>query len=118
MNTDGSGLEVMPLAAGPKTYPTFNANDDRLAFWRSKPRDLRAKTLAYDYDVYEYDFKTDKETAFGPSYRFFQGDTIRYLPDGDELLVQADVPLSDISIHVSPSPPRESWLRAPLLPNL
>ncbi len=95
MNSDGSGLEVLPLASGPKTMPKFNANDDRLAFWRSKPRKPGSKTLAADYDVYEYDFKTGKEYAFGASYKFFQGGEIHYLLGGDELLVKADVPLAE-----------------------
>lgn len=95
MNIDGTGLEVLPLASGPKTHPTFNANDDRLAFWRSKPRKPNSKTLTTGYDVYEYDFKTGKETAFGASYRFFQGGEIHYLLGGDELLVTSDVPLAD-----------------------
>ncbi len=71
--------------------PTFNAGDDRLAFWRAKPRNPGSKILAADYDVYEYDFKTGKEYPFGASYKFFRG-RIHYLQGGDELLVKADVP--------------------------
>ncbi|MGB8518360.1 MAG: hypothetical protein WCD45_10800, partial [Gallionella sp.] len=93
MNTDGTEFEVLPLALGPKTTPTFNASDDRLAFWRAKPRtDSGAKTLASGYDVWEYDLKTGKEYAFGASYRFFQAGEIHYLPGVDELLVKGHVP--------------------------
>lgn len=93
MNVDGTGFEVLPLALGAKTRPTFNASDDRLAFWRAKPRtESGAKTLAAGYDVWEYDLKAGKEYAFGASYRFFQAGEIYYLPSGDELLVTAQWP--------------------------
>lgn len=92
MNTDGNGFEVLPLAPGPKTMPKFNASDDRLAFWRAKLRKPGSKTVATSFDVYEYDFKTGKETAFGPSYRFFQRGNIQYVPGGDDLLVNPDAP--------------------------
>lgn len=94
MNIDGNGLEVLPLALGPKSSPKFNASDDRLAFWRAAMRKPNSKTLTTGYDVYEYDFKTGKEYPFGASYRFFQGGSIHYLPSGDELLVSSDVPLA------------------------
>jgi len=93
MNTDGTGFEVLPLALGPKTRPTFNASDDRLAFWRAKPRtESGAKTLASGYDVWEYDLKMGKEYPFGASYGFFQAGEIYYLLSGDELLVKGHVP--------------------------
>lgn len=95
MNSDGTNFEVLPLAQGVKNRPTFNASDDRLAFWRGEPRTQPAKTSVTDIDVYEYDFKTGKEYPFGPSYRFFQAGEIYYLPSGDELLVNTDIPLQE-----------------------
>lgn len=93
MNSDGTNFEVLSLAVGPKTRPTFNASDDRLVFWRAQPRaEKGAKTLASNYDVWEYDLKKGKEYPFGASYRFFQAGEIHYLPGGDELLVAAQWP--------------------------
>jgi hypothetical protein len=93
MNADGTNFEVLPLTVGPKTRPTFNASDDRLAFWRAQPRvEKGAKTLASSYDVWEYDLKMRKEYPFGASYRFFQAGEIHYMPGGDELLVAAQWP--------------------------
>lgn len=98
MNVDGTGFEVLPLALGAKTRPTFNATDDRLVFWRAKPRtEPGAKTLAAGYDVWEYDLKAGKEYPFGASYRFFQAGEIYYLPSGDDVLVKGGVPLVDMA---------------------
>lgn len=102
MNTDGTGFEVLPLALGPKTRPTFNASDDHLAFWRAKPRtELGAKTLAAGFDVWEYDLKTGKEYSFGASYGFFQAGEIHYLPSGDEILVKGHVPSGEALLGLS-----------------
>lgn len=95
MNSDGSGYEVIPLALGAKTRPTFNTAEDHLAFWRAKPREAGAKSIASGYDVWEYDFKTQKEKIFSVSYRFFEGGEIHYLPNESEMLVSAFVPLED-----------------------
>lgn len=93
MNSDGSGHEVLPLALGVKTRPTFNAAEDHLAFWRAKPRDAGAKSIASSYDIWEYDFKTQKEKIFSVTYRFLEGGEIHYLPSEDEILVSAYAPL-------------------------
>lgn len=94
VNSDGTGFEVLPLALGAKTRPTFNATDDRLAFWRATPRiEQGAKSAASGYDVWEYDFKTGKEYPFGTSYRFFGGGEIHYLDSGNDILIKAEPPL-------------------------
>ena len=103
MNIDGSGFEVLPLAPGPKSRPTFNATDDRLAFWRAQVRmDRSAKTSASRYDVYEYSFDTRQEAQFAASYQFFQGGCLYYLSDQRQLLVHGDVPMRDEALfHLS-----------------
>lgn len=93
MNSDGSGHEVLPLALGAKTRPKFNATEDHLVFWRATPRDASAKSIASGYDVWEYDFKTQKEKIFSVTYRFFEGGEIHYLPSEDEILVSGYAPL-------------------------
>jgi len=92
MNIDGGDLEVLPLASGFKTRPSFNADESRLAFWRAMP-DIKDRNKPTAYDIYEYDFHERQESAFGPRYRFHGGGEIHYLPGGDEVLVEADIPL-------------------------
>ncbi len=95
MNADGTNFEILPLASGIKTRPMFNFKNDKLAFWRAKPREQPAKTMASHYDVYEYDLKAKKEYLFAASYQFFQAGEIYYLPNGNEIVIGADVPSSD-----------------------
>lgn len=95
MRSDGTGLQILPVAAGANLSPSVSQDDMRIAFWRSDRLAPPGKKLSLlDLNIWEYDLGSKSEKLFtGEKPNFLTGGDLLYL-NQDELLVQSYGPVS------------------------
>lgn len=91
MSPDGKNIKRITNTAGPKIYPSFSHAGDKVIFSKGGTIRKEGKTPATDFDVYEVDIKTGKETQL-TRFKFFQMSPPLYFPDDKTFIFSADNP--------------------------
>lgn len=89
MRSDGTDFRVLPLAKGSKLAPFMSPDETKIAYWR--PGVLRppgSKTMSADFDVYEYDLKSQSDSLFSGRNQFFGAGNAQYI-SADEILLSS-----------------------------
>lgn len=89
MRSDGTNFSVLPIVKGRKLAPFMSKDETKIAYWR--PGVLRppsSKSMSADFDVCEYDLKSQSDFLFAGPYHFFGGGNAQYTSE-DEILLSA-----------------------------
>jgi hypothetical protein len=89
-HSDGTEFQVLPI---PKIFmvgPALSPSETKVAFLTPKKLNVASKTRtkSIDFDVYEYDLKTNETKLFAGPFHFVDAHTINYL-NADQLILQS-----------------------------
>lgn len=93
MDTDGRNIRRITNSPGTRIYPSFSHSGEKIIFARADRIRESGKTLAADYDVFEVDVKTGKETRL-TWFKFFLISPPYYFPDDKTFIFAAESPFS------------------------
>jgi hypothetical protein len=88
---DGSEFKVLPIK-GFNTSPVMSPGDKKIAFWTPKILNVGSKTRtkSLDYDVYEFDLKTQKVNLFSGIFNFVEVGPLQYLGEDQVIFFSYD----------------------------
>ena len=93
MDTDGKNVRKITNTTGFKLYPSFSHSGRKIIFARAdKIREKGGRTPVADYDVYEVDVETGRETRL-TQFKFYQISNPYYFPDDKTFIFGGDTPL-------------------------
>lgn len=93
MEPDGSNLKKITNTNGFKVDPSFSHSGKKIIYVRSASLRHEGKTPASDYDIYEVDMDTGKETRL-TEFRFFMMSVPYYFLDDKKFVFSAEYPRS------------------------
>jgi Tol biopolymer transport system component len=94
MEPDGRNVRKITNTTGFKVYPSFSHSGRKIIFGRAdKIRKKGGRTPAGDYDVYEVDVETGRETRL-TQFKFFQMSNPYYFPDDKTFVFWGEHPFS------------------------
>ena len=94
MDTDGKNVRKITNTTGFKLYPSFSHSGRKIIFARAdKIREKGGRTPVADYDVYEVDVETGRETRL-TQFKFYQISNPYYFPDDKTFIFWGDTPFS------------------------
>ena len=106
MDPDGKNVRKITKTTGLKLYPSFSHSGRKIIFTRADVIRESGRTPAADYDVYEVDVATGRETRL-TQFRFFSMSRPYYFPDdktfvfwGEHPFAYTAVPNSDRNPHI------------------
>jgi len=106
MDVDGKNIRKITNTPGLKIYPSFSHSGKKIIFARPDVIRTSGKTPAADYDAYEVDVETGRETRL-TQFKFFSMSRPYYFPDDKTFVFWGDfpraypaIPGSDKSIDV------------------
>lgn len=90
MRSDGTDLQILPVAAGVNLSPFMSPDESRVAFWRGDRELSPGGPISFgELNIWEFDLSSKSEKLFtGKKFDFVTGGDLQYLGD-DELLVQS-----------------------------
>ena len=88
MNPDGKNVRRITNTPGIKTFPSFSHSGRKIIFAKAGKITEGFRTPAMDYDFFEVDVETGKETRL-THFRFFEVSRPSYLPDDKTLIFSA-----------------------------
>lgn len=92
MDPDGKNVKKITKTTGLKLYPSFSHSGRKIIFARADViREKGSRTPAADYDVYEVDVATGRETRL-THFRFFSMSRPYYFPDDKTFIFWGDFP--------------------------
>ena len=92
MDPDGKNVRKITNTTGLKIFPSFSHTGRKIIFARADViRKKGSRTPAADYDVYEVDVKTGRETRL-THFRFFQMSRPFYFPDDKTFVFWGEFP--------------------------
>ncbi len=91
MDSDGKNIKKVTNSPGVKIYPSFSHSGKKIIYAGADTIRESGKTRAADYDVYEVDVKTGRESRL-TKFRFFQMSSLYYLPDDTSFIFFAEYP--------------------------
>jgi Tol biopolymer transport system component len=95
MEPDGKNIRRITNTSGPKIFPSFSHSGDKVIFANAGTVRKSGRTPAADFDVYEIDIMTGKETQL-TRFKFFELHQPFYLPDDKTFIFSADYPSLDL----------------------
>jgi len=93
MDSDGKNVRKITNTTGFKVYPSFSHSGRKIIFARADVIRTSGRTPAGDYDVYEVDVETGRETRL-TRFKFFQMSNPYYFPDDSTFIFWAEHPRS------------------------
>jgi Tol biopolymer transport system component len=93
MDPDGKNVRKITNTLGLKIYPSFSHSGRKIIFARADVIRTSGKTPAADYDVYEVDVATGRETRL-TYFRFFSISKPYYFPDDKTFVFWGEHPFS------------------------
>lgn len=91
MDPDGRYLRKITKSTGLKIYPSFSHSGRKIIFARADVIRTGGRTPAADYDVYEVDLETGRETRL-THFKFFEMSEPYYFPDDKTFVFWGDPP--------------------------
>jgi Tol biopolymer transport system component len=92
MDPDGKNVRKITNTTGFKVYPSFSHSGRKIIFARADViREKGARTPVADYDVYEVDVGTGKETRL-TQFKFFEMSKPYYFPDDKTFIFWGESP--------------------------
>lgn len=93
MDPDGKNVRKITNSRGTRIYPSFSHDGKKIIFACAGRIRESGKTPATDYDIWEVDIKTGKETRL-TYYEFFLISAPYYLPDDKRFIFKGESPRS------------------------
>ena len=93
MDTDGKNYRKLTSVPMPKLYPTFSHSGNKVLYVKAGRIRKEGRTPASDYDAWEMDIKTGKETRL-TYFEYMYMSSVCYFPDDEKFLYQAEGPFS------------------------
>jgi Tol biopolymer transport system component len=91
MDPDGKNIRKITNSNGLKIYPSFSHSGRKIIFARADTIRTSGRTPAADYDVYEVDVETGRETRL-TRFKFFEMSEPYYFPDDKTFIFWGDPP--------------------------
>jgi len=91
MDPDGKNVRKITNSTGLKIYPSFSHSGRKIIFARADVIRTSGRTPAADYDVYEVDVETGRETRL-THFKFFEMSEPYYFPDDKTFIFWGDPP--------------------------
>lgn len=91
MDVDGKNVRKITNTTGLKTYPSFSHSGKKVIFARPDVIRTSGRTPAADYDIYEVDIETSRETRL-THFKFFSISKPYYFPDDKTFIFWGDFP--------------------------
>lgn len=88
MEPDGKNFRKITDSIGLKTYPSFSHSGKKVIFCKAGKIRESGKTPAADYDIYDVDIITGKETRL-TWFKFFSISNPTYFPDDETIIFHA-----------------------------
>ena len=98
MDADGKNYKKVTSGPGAKLYPTFSHNGKKILYACAARIREKGKTPAADYDAWEVDLETGKQTQL-TFFEYFYMSNLAYFPDDERFIYYGDRPVrfNDIS---------------------
>lgn len=91
MDVDGKNVRKITNTPGLKLYPSFSHSGKKIIFARAGTIRTGGRTPAADYDLYEVDVETGRETRL-TYFKFFEISNPYYFPDDKKFVFWGDFP--------------------------
>ena len=91
MDADGKNYKKVTTGPGAKLYPTFSHNGKKILYARAARIREKGKTPAADYDAWEVNLETGKQTQLTFFEYFYMG-YLTYFPDDERFIYYGDRP--------------------------
>jgi Tol biopolymer transport system component len=100
MDPDGRNVRVITSTPGVKIFPSFSHTGKKIIFAKAGRIMTEGRTPAADYDFFEVDVETGKETRL-TNFKFFMVSPPSYLPDDKTFIFSAYGPSELVNIGMS-----------------
>ena len=91
MDADGKNYKKVTTGSGAKLYPTFSHNGKKILYARAARIREKGKTHAADYDAWEVNLETGKQTQL-TFFEYFYMSNLTYFPDDERFIYYGDRP--------------------------
>lgn len=91
MDADGKNYKKVTTGAGAKLYPVFSHNGKKILYACAARIRKSGKTPAADYDAWEIDLTTGKQTRLTYFEYFYMGN-LTYFPDDERFIYYGELP--------------------------
>jgi len=91
MDPDGKNVKKITSETGPKIYPVFSHSGKKVLYARADRIRKQGRTPASNFDAWEVDIKTGKETRL-TYFKFFKMRSLSYFPDDERFIFQGTQP--------------------------
>jgi dipeptidyl aminopeptidase/acylaminoacyl peptidase len=88
MDTDGKNYKKLTSDPMPKIYPTFSHSGKKILYVKAGRIRKQGRTPASDYDAWEMDIATGKETRL-TYFKYFHMAGVSYFPGDEKILYEA-----------------------------
>jgi len=98
MDADGKNFKKVTTGPGAKLYPTFSHNGKKILYACAARIREKGKTPAADYDAWEVNLETGKQTQL-TFFEYFYMSNLTYFPDDERFIYYGDRPVkfNDVS---------------------
>src|SRR5664280_1802306 len=93
MDTYGKNYKKLTSDPMPKIYPTFSHSGKKILYVKAGRIRKQGRTPASDYDAWEMDIETGKETRL-TNFKYFSMDSVNYFPGDDKIFYIAESPFA------------------------
>ena len=93
MDIDGKNYKKLTSDPFPKIYPTFSHSGKKVLYVKAGRIRKQGRTPASDYDAWEMDIETGKETRL-TQFKYFNMSGVSYFPGDEKILYQAEGPFA------------------------
>ena len=91
MDADGKNYKKVTTGPGAKLYPTFSHNGKKILYACAARIREKGKTPAADYDAWEVDLTTGKQTQL-TFFEYFYIGNLTYFPDDERFIYYGELP--------------------------
>lgn len=93
MRSDGRDFRVLSIPKGRNLAPVMSKDETKVAYWRksSGPLPPSRRSGLGDFDVREYDMRTQQDSIFAGLFHFLEGGNLQYLSE-NEILTSSYAP--------------------------
>ena len=107
MDADGKNYKKVTTGPGAKLYPTFSHNGKKILYARAAYIRKKGKTPAAQYDAWEVDLTTGKETQL-TFFKYFYMGYLTYFPDDERFIYYGELPEAFPGLDLPAGDPRKA----------